>query len=36
MDHIRWDAMLPEDLREAMRKVRIEAYAWTHDEDEKP
>jgi chromosome segregation ATPase len=35
MDHIRWDAMLPEDLREAVRKVRMEAYAWEHDEEEK-
>lgn len=35
MDHIRWDAMLPEDLREAVRKVRMEAYAWEHDDEEK-
>jgi ABC-type transporter Mla subunit MlaD len=36
MDHISWDAMLPDDLRKAVQKVRTEAYVWEHDEDEKP
>jgi alpha-D-ribose 1-methylphosphonate 5-triphosphate synthase subunit PhnG len=35
MDHIRWDGMLPKDLHEAMQKVRMEAYAWEHDDEEK-
>lgn len=36
MDHISWDAMLPDDLRKAVQKVRTEAYVWEHDEEEKP
>lgn len=35
MDHIRWDAMLPEDLLEAVGKVRMQAYEYEH-EDAKP
>ena len=34
MGHISWDAMLPDDVRTAVQKVRTEAYAWEHDEDE--
>lgn len=34
IQHLEWDAMLPEDLREAVRKVRVQAYADEHDDDE--
>lgn len=33
MEHIHWDAMLPDDLREAVRKVRVAVYEWEHEED---
>jgi hypothetical protein len=35
IDFIRWDAMLPDDLREAVRKVRSQAYEYEHAEDDK-
>ncbi|MEK6225535.1 MAG: hypothetical protein AABM40_04485 [Chloroflexota bacterium] len=34
IQHLEWDAMLPEDLREAVRTVRVQAYADEHDDDE--